>query len=349
VAVHWPDSRDSYDLELLDPQGTKVASASGSGHWSVELFAPSPKPGAWTMRVIPADVTASSFHARAKLEPKPPLKPSPPKVLRPNLQANPPWDLSFVAPAAPFTGLPGDVVGFHPLSCTVDETAQHRTTRCLRFSVGPMNNGAGPYEARFDVASARPNSQGHLEGAVIQRLYRTDGSYVDRPAGKFVFHEAHAHFHVQDMLAYRLYSVVDARKGTLAAAGDGRKASFCTLDLMINDFGNFKSEPARYGDDTVCFKPPDPNTTLVMGITPGWSDVYTWDLPDQFVDFGNGGEGLYVVRTYVDGPNTILEESESDNVGYAYIRVTGDNVRLLERGIGQSPWDRKKVVLPLHP
>ena len=29
-----------------------------------------------------------------------------------------------------------------------------------------------------------------------------------------------------------------------------------------------------------------------MGISPGWADVYTWDLPDQYVDFGAGGEGL---------------------------------------------------------
>ena len=184
---------------------------------------------------------------------------------------------------------------------------------------------------------------------MTQRIFRSDGSHLDRPAGRFIFHETHGHFHVQDMLAYQLLRVVNRRRGTLEPTGAGRKASFCTLDLMIADFERFKSQPPRYSNEDVCFKPPNSDTTLVMGITPGWADVYTWDLPDQYVEFGDGSPGYYVVRAVVDGPNTIRESRERDNVGYAYIEVVDDRVRLIERGIGKSPWDRRKTVLPLDP
>lgn len=209
-----------------------------------------------------------------------------------------------------------------------------------------MNVGAGDYEARFDVGSARPNEDGQLAGSVIQRVYRSDGSHVDRSAGTFELHEAHAHFHVQDLLAYRLLRVVDPDSGTLEPAGDGRKASFCTLDLKLADFGSFGSEPPRFASSEVCFRPPEPDTTLVMGITAGWADVYTWNLPDQYVDFGHEGEGEYVIQVAVDESDTILESNEADNAGYARIRVDGDRIVLLERGIGESPWDPGKVVLP---
>jgi hypothetical protein len=86
-----------------------------------------------------------------------------------------------------------------------------------------------------------------------------------------------------------------------------------------------------------------------MGITPGWADVYTWDLPDQYVEFGDNRPDRYVVQAVVDRRNTIRESSDADNVGYAYIEVDGDSVHLIERGIGTSPWDRRKRVLPLEP
>ncbi len=348
VAIDWVSSSNAYALELIDPSGEVVAAETHLLHFSVEAFLPNPAAGIWTVRVIPLNVTASSFRGRARLDR--PRKPrARPRVLLPNLQANAPWRFGFVAAAGPYVGIPADVLGFRPFSCSPDETLLGGAQRCLRFSVGPMNVGKGPFEARFDASSATPNETGQFEGPVMQRLYRRDGSHVDRPAGKFIFHERHGHFHVQDMLAYELLKVRDPVRGGLEQTGAGRKASFCTLDLMIIDFERFKSRPPRYSDEDVCFRPPSQNTTLVMGITQGWADVYTWDLPDQYVEFGDGTPGYYVVRAIVDGTNTIRESSEKDNVGYAFIEVIDGNVRLIERGVGRSPWDRRKAVLPLDP
>jgi hypothetical protein len=355
VAIDWPSSLDMYALELYDPKGRKVGSMSGYGSWSDELFASKPAPGRWTVRVIPEDVSESAFQARAKLERVTPRsRAARTKPVLPNLRVNAPWDPTLVGPAGvgPTTLVihrPADVLGFHPLSCSVDEMALNGTRRCLRFSVGPMNTGRGPFEVEMDLGEARPNEGGHLEGPVRQRLYRPDGRFTSRSAGTFVAHEQHAHFHAQDLLEYELLRVTDMARGQLEPTGVGNKASFCTLDLMIPFFDAFTTEGPKVRGASPCAVPPEGDTKLVMGISPGWADVYTWDLPDQYVDFGNGGEGVFVIRATVDPPNTVLETREDDNQGYALVRVANGEVELLERGMGSSPWDPRKEVLPLQP
>ena len=45
----------------------------------------------------------------------------------------------------------------------------------------------------------------------------------------------------------------------------------------------------------------------------------------------------------------MLETDDDDNYGYGLVRITGDEVETLERGIGRSPWDPHKRILPLAP
>ena len=356
VAIDWPSSENMYELDLIDPSGEVVGTMSGYGSWNDELFAKRPAPGIWKVRVVPEDVTASSFKMRAKLEAqrRGPARGGARRVMLPNLQVNAPWDATLVGPAAigPTALLihrPADVLGFHPRSCSPDESLMNGTEKCLRFSVGPMNISPGPLELAMDLAEARPNGQGHLEGPATQRLYRRDGSYKTRPAGTFIAHEQHLHFHVQALLEYKLLRVTDLQSGKMEPAGAGNKASFCTLDLMIPFFRRFTSEGPKFRGPQPCAVPPEGDTKLVMGISPGWADVYTWDLPDQYVDFGAGGEGYFVIRARVDPHNTVLETDDDDNYGYGLVRITGDEVETLERGIGRSPWDPHKRILPLAP
>jgi hypothetical protein len=41
----------------------------------------------------------------------------------------------------------------------------------------------------------------------------------------------------------------------------------------------------------------------------------------------------------------VKETNEDDNTGYAFIKIKGEDVKLLERGCGDSPWDPNKVVI----
>jgi hypothetical protein len=82
----------------------------------------------------------------------------------------------------------------------------------------------------------------------------------------------------------------------------------------------------------------------LLALTRGWGDVYRWQRPGQYVDFSGNGDGYYVVRTTVDKSNTTLETDETDNSAYAYAKITGRRVELIERGWGTGPFDPQKTV-----
>jgi hypothetical protein len=82
-----------------------------------------------------------------------------------------------------------------------------------------------------------------------------------------------------------------------------------------------------------------------MGFTAGWGDVYGWYRPGNYVEQGTNTDGYYLVRAVADQAGNVLEASEGNNVSYALIEIAGQEIRLLERGRGTSPWDANKVVI----
>ena len=365
VAIDTPSRQDSFELDLIDPSGEVAASSAETNVFDQEAFVPTPAAGTWTVRVLPVDATDAFFRLRAKLERQPRL-PSGHEALLPNLKTVPPTELTFTAPANPANGAyppdtvnpPFDVAGFHPVSCTADEAAPEQAggfdaRRCLRLTSGPINVGPGPYDMRFTFAQDLAAGRGEVaaEGGTIEKapmfqaVHYADGTVEKREAGTYSFHLTHAHFHDNNILTYQLWRVTDRRRGELAKAASGTKSGFCPADQLFGEWRRFKQEPTGYfGEGDVptgnCFSPNDG----FMGLTVGWGDIYRWQRPGQYVEFAGSGDGLYVVRSIVDVPNAVLEANENDNVSYAYIRVVGERVDILERGQGRDPWDPNKVV-----
>ncbi len=348
VAVDTPSREDTFSFTIHDPSGAAVSSASNSNQFNEEAFVERPAPGTWTVKVVPTEVDKAPFRMRAKLERRPPPVPAKAVEVRPNLRSVPPYEFGFVAPANPFNGLyppdtvnpPLDVLGIHPASCASDEMAEDGVRRCLRLTAGPMNSGAGPFEMRFrhidDVAAGAPPT-------IFQALHLSDGKVKIRKAGTYSYHKTHAHYHYDDILTYELFSV--ARGGVLVQAGNGNKSGFCPADQLFADWRSFGQTPSgSYGEgDSAggnCFS----STNGLLGLSAGWGDIYRWQRPGQYVNFGTNGDGRYVVRTSVDKLDHVLESDESDNASYALIHVVGDSVRILERGLGTGPSDPKKVV-----
>jgi hypothetical protein len=98
------------------------------------------------------------------------------------------------------------------------------------------------------------------------------------------------------------------------------------------------------GDSAIgnCFDPH--NGTL--GLSVGWGDIYRWQRPGQYVNFGINGDGYYVVRVTVDIASHVLESNHANNASYALIHVVGDSVAIVERGFGSDPWDPAKAPIP---
>ena len=365
VAIDTPSREDSFQFQLIDPAGGVAASQSNSNQFNEEAFVSTPAAGRWTVRVVPKGAKLAFFRMRAKLEAAVPKPPRGTVALLPNLKAVPPYEFGFIAPANPLNGVyppdtvnpPLDAGGVHPLSCTADEMAPPEAggfaaRRCLRLTSGPINTGRGPYDMRFTLVDDLGTGEGQVDpgvstiarGPMFQVVHYSDGSSKRRAAGTYSFHTTHAHFHDDGVLTYELFSANPARR-TLVRAGDGSKSGFCPADQLFGEWWDFRQQPSGYfgeGDSPGgnCFSASDG----FLGLTVGWGDVYRWQRPGQYVEFGENPDGLYVVRSTVDRGDDVLETSESDNSAYALIRVVGERVDLLERGQGSSPYDRRKKV-----
>lgn len=319
----------NWRLEVRGPS----QSATARSVYSAEAFIDKAKPGIYEVRAVPNYASSSVVRMRAKLEE--PTEPRGKGALLPNLRITPPYDLTLTGEPWYFyyaSQAPGP-------SCFPEETAETLVTRCLRFSFGPENPGDGPLELVY----AAPANEGG-RNVMYQQITHADGRTTRREAGTYEYHVAHAHYHHPLIAGQQLFKVTDADKGTLEEAGEAKKTGFCMADYTLVDWRRFYQDPAGSVASS-CGLADAPYRDLTMGLSKGWNDIYSYALEGNYIDFDEGTDGLYVIRAFTDQSGGIAETDETDNVSYAYFRVTGDEVRLLERGYGTDPWDRNKRVL----
>ncbi len=341
IAFDHPDLRDTFSFEVYDPNGRYESghtsgSGAGSGligNYSREVFIKEPTPGTWRVHVIADHVTDSSFRMRAKLYDVVP--PTGKGLLFPNLRVIPPFEMTFDQPVS-IAG-PGAPSPVREASCMADEVAEHQARVCLRFSIGPQNVGDGAFEVHYQPLESSPDS-----GVIMQRIYRADGTFVEREAGTYEYHKTHAHYHHAAFGDLKLFRVTNRRTGTMTLAGKGPKQGFCMGPYKIVEWTRFTQDPTG-NVERDCSLANGPNG-VAMGLERGWADVYTWELPGNYVEFGTNGDGYYVVQVKTDASGDIKEMREDDNVGYAYVRIEGATIEVLERGYGASPWDPHKMV-----
>lgn len=200
----------------------------------------------------------------------------------------------------------------------------------LRFSNTVWNAGAGALELHGHID---PQTQ---RGAAFQRVFDTDGGYVDYPVGSdFYYHQVHHHFHLDGWGRYELWKRADYEawiaggRATAVTAIKGSKISSCALD---DEFvAELPGSPA-YGRFPFSGCSPDSHGDLAEGLAPGWGDTYDYTRFDQWIDVGSNPlpDGDYVVRSVMDPLNKIYEsadragaaqEGQADNEGITPLSV----------------------------
>ena len=348
VGLDTASRDDGFEMTLFSPGGTTTSATNGNSY-SMEVFAPTPAVGMWTVRVLPTSADHATFRMRAKLEPEP-WKPATQGWLLPNLRVTRLWEFGFAAPAHPGNGtFPSDdtnpplsVLGYEPVSCAADEQLgfdnPEQARRCLRYSFGLANAGEGNFDVRY---TSNPSTMDSVP--MTQCIQNSDPAITPaaKPAGSGAFHHTHGHFHYNDIIFHDAWRIDDTTTWARTKVGTGKKIGYSPADQGIADWAAFTQMPrGTAGSAGNC----TPGSGNRLGMAVGWGDAYRYQRPGNYVEFSEGSDGRFVVRTIADPNNVVEESNEDDNTAYAYITVWGNDVDVIEAGIGQGPWDPNKVL-----
>lgn len=189
-------------------------------------------------------------------------------------------------------------------------------THVLRFTAEIWNAGEGPIEL-----SAPTSDESGEAGALYQNLYdaAVGGKLAERRQvdGRLIYHAAHEHYHFADFARYELLDCNEPDE--CLPIGLGAKVSFCLIDSELEDLD--VPYPRQY---TVC-------ESTLQGITPGYSDLYLWSLPEQWVVLPDDplADGEYAVRVTAD-PDKLLDEGgderEAKNAVTTYFTVSDGEI-----------------------
>lgn len=189
----------------------------------------------------------------------------------------------------------------------------------LRFSNLIWNGGDGPMELRpqHDILQEITHA--------YQQLFSHDEQgdfYIvsETLAGTFAYHPSHFHWHFGEFSRYELRDLApDGSVGDNVLVVDD-KVSFCLLDSAQIDSNLEHSTTFTY---TSC------GQDEVQGISVGWGDLYTWDLPGQELDVTGLPDGTYWLKSTADPANRLLETHDGNNAAYVKLAITGNSVEVL--------------------
>jgi hypothetical protein len=214
--------------------------------------------------------------------------------------------VSTAATAAAAPQLP-DLVADGPGPSLKPEIYNDGTQRLLMRLDGFVHNaGNGALEIRGS------NPSNLVMGTVLQRVYDSDGGFVDRPSRarmRFETTDFHNHWHLMDAMRYSLWS--SDRSIEVAPA---QKVGFCLLDSQRMESNGPAVGYYPVPNDNFCGQGQTQRSGIIEGVSAGWRDIYRAVLPFQWVDISDTAPGAYWLRADAD-PDGVIDESDEVNVG----------------------------------
>jgi hypothetical protein len=185
---------------------------------------------------------------------------------------------------------------------------------------------------------------GFVDCRMEQIVERNDGTSLLRNAGPCVFHPSHAHFHYSNFAEFSLHRVRSNGQADPAVLRKSSKRGFCLTDVHNAGFGTANNSGRTYWFPN-CNLPDRMQTAAqastgtvweTMGISPGWSDVYTWDTPDQYIEISDVPDGVYDVVSTANPDGGIAEGGRRDGSASTRICLKGNTVKVMASGAKAS-------------
>lgn len=187
--------------------------------------------------------------------------------------------------------------------------------RWLRFTTISMNTGVGPFEV---IGAPDPGDPTTM--TTKQRIYDTQGDsgLVDLAAIAHYSGDGHDHWHIQKVQRYQLWAK-DAPDGPIQR---GAKIGFCFFDNANMRLG-WPGHPVSpvYGGSGCGHSS---STTIRMGLSVGWGDVYPWDIAFQEIDISGLPSGDYRVCVTIDPQRLFRESDRTDNQVWSDVTLDMD-------------------------
>jgi hypothetical protein len=302
--------------------GQRVASSEGIIATSASAFLPEPENGLYQVYVA-ANPTYNlnpsvRYEALAEVEYKPFIQPVRP--LLPDLEFRSARTVTFDTPSFPLfepDPAPGE-------TCYDSEKEEEGAQICLRFDQVIANTGKAPAELRMAIPLSDEAPAEDDTGDVTQRVYYSDGSSQDQPGGSWEFHGIHDHYHFTSFAVASLWpSDSKGRRMGTGPVRSSNKVSFCIVDIEIDAWAEKGDGPRQYFAPDCLFPTEfdDQFAYIVQGLTNGWSDVYEWYLPDQYIEVSGLPNGYYLLESCADPDNAIEEVSERNNCVANLVRL----------------------------
>ena len=183
--------------------------------------------------------------------------------------------------------------------------------RLLRLTTVFSNIGVGAFELR----GVRANSTDE-EIALEQVVFNESGGSRELPTeavARFAG-DGHEHWHAQGVVTLALSPLDDPGDITT-----GDKIHFCFFDnIQYNLDLPGAPESSLYLRDW-CGTPEA--TSIRMGLSVGWGDMYHWDFAYQWIDITDLPGGTYQLRVTVDAGGNFLETDDTDNCQMSQIAI----------------------------
>ncbi len=184
--------------------------------------------------------------------------------------------------------------------------------RVIRFTGSFWNKGYRMFKLLSENQATTGTSDGTED--VFQHVQAEDGTLRKKYVGTFVWHPAHNHHHYSDFAEY-LFEPAQHVPGTkLLGPSVRQKTTFCIRDdeRMPADIPWVPSIPAF----TTCGKDG-------QGVSPGWIDVYSYWLPDQYVDVHDMPPGIYALSFRIDPLGRFIEERSDNDIATTLVELDG--------------------------
>ena len=117
--------------------------------------------------------------------------------------------------------------------------------------------------------------------------------------------DSHNHWHLKNIARYSLWNL-----GGTAEVAPAQKVGFCLIDSTRRETtGPVSPQYTEAGND-FCAQDNPAASSLTMGISAGWRDVYHRSLAFQWIDVSDVAPGSYRLRSEIDPEGRIRESNE---------------------------------------